>query len=111
MHGLKRDVFYDLDGTLTNGVFDTKTRTSAVLAYGWPHFKQDSSCALPKTPALWDNGVICSGTMRHVMFTHIIDQVMFQKLPIRVRLHQTMDEVTSDNETFYTDTLGLIHDM
>lgn len=45
------------------------------------------------------------------MFTHIIDQVMFQKLPIRVRLHQTMDEVTSDNETFYTDTLGLIHDM
>jgi hypothetical protein len=45
------------------------------------------------------------------MFTHIKDLVLFQKLPLRVRLHQTMDEVTSENETVYTNALGLIEDM
>jgi hypothetical protein len=45
------------------------------------------------------------------MFTHIRDLVLFQKLPLRVRLHQTMDEATSDNETVYTNVLGLFGDM
>jgi len=35
MLGLKREVFYDLDGSLTNNVFDSNTRTSATLTYGW----------------------------------------------------------------------------
>ncbi len=44
MLGLKREVFYDLDGTLTNNVFDSSSRTSAALTYGWPHLLQDSAC-------------------------------------------------------------------
>ncbi len=111
MFGLKRDVFTDLDGTLTNGVFDSKKRNSATLAYSWPHFVQDQSCALATKPLAWDNGIVCEGTMRHIMFTHIRDLVLFQKLPLRVRLHQTMDEVTSDNETVYSNALGLLDDM
>jgi hypothetical protein len=59
MIGLKRDVFTDLDGTLTNGVFDSKTRTSATLAHGWPHLVQDKACALATKPLAWDNGIVC----------------------------------------------------
>ncbi len=48
MLGLKREVFYDTDGTLTNGVFDSTTRASATLTFGWEHLLQDPAC-LPAT--------------------------------------------------------------
>ena len=54
MLGLKREVFYDLDGTLTNNVFDSNTRTSATLTYGWSHLLQDPACLSATDPASWD---------------------------------------------------------
>ena len=73
MLGLKREVFYDLDGTLTNGVFDSDTRTSATLTFGWPHLLQDSACVSASTPALWDTAAVCgsSAKVRQVMFTNL----------------------------------------
>lgn len=73
MLGLKRDVFYDLDGTLTNMYFDSNTRTSGALTYGWPHLLQDPACLNSSTPDLWDNGAVCDQTVtvRQVMFTNI----------------------------------------
>ncbi len=88
MYGLKRQAFYDTDGTLTNNVFDSKTRTSAVLAYGYEHLLQDAACARPNNPTLWDSATLCEkSTVRHIMFTHFTDKTLFLKIPIHVRLH------------------------
>lgn len=76
MLGLKREVFYDMDGTLTNGVFDSNTRTSAALTYGWPHLLQDTACLQADVPTSWDTGAVCgeSVTVRSVMFTNLQNQ-------------------------------------
>lgn len=73
MLGLKREVFHDLDGTLTNNVFDAVTRTSGTLTYGWPHLLQDAACVNATDPPLWDTGAVCdsSVTVRQVMFTNL----------------------------------------
>lgn len=74
MLGLKKEVFYDKDGTLTNGVFDSTTRTSATLTFGWPHLLQDIACVKGTTPTQWDNGAVCDQTvtLRQVMFTNLM---------------------------------------
>jgi hypothetical protein len=71
--GMKREVFYDLDGTLTNGVFDSVTRPSATLTFGWTHLLQDPACVKATTPTLWDSAAVCgpSVTVRQVMFTNM----------------------------------------
>ncbi len=73
MLGLKREMFYDLDGSLTNSVFDSIRRTSATLIYGWPHLLQDPACVNATNSRLWDYGAVCdsSVTVRQVMFTNL----------------------------------------
>jgi hypothetical protein len=73
MLGLKKEVFYDVDGTLTGGVFDSTPRTSATLTYGWDHLLQDSACKSATDPNLWDSASACDQTalIRQVMFTNI----------------------------------------
>ncbi len=75
MLGLKREVFYDLDGTLTNNIFDSVTRASATLTFGWPHILQDSACVSADDPTLWDSGALCneSVTVRQVMFSNFLN--------------------------------------
>lgn len=59
MLGLKKDVFYDLDGSATNGMFDATSRTSATISFGWPHLLQDPACKPATDPTLWDNACTC----------------------------------------------------
>jgi hypothetical protein len=45
MKGLEREIFYDLDGTLTNRAnFNSRTITSGALVKGYPHLLQDPAC-------------------------------------------------------------------
>lgn len=75
MLGLKREVFYDMDGSLTNTNFDSNTRTSATLTYGFPHLLQDPACLSATDPTAWDSGAVCDQTVtvRQVMMTNLQD--------------------------------------
>ena len=68
---LKRDVIYDLDGSLSQK-FDGSTRTSATIVHGFPHIKayNPSTCPAPTTSSDWDGAVMCDHTVtiRRVMF-------------------------------------------
>jgi hypothetical protein len=113
MLGLKREVFYDLDGSLTNGVFDSVTRLSATLTFGWRHLLQDPACVSATNPALWDTAAVCGPTVtvRQVMFANMINPELFSRQSIRVRMHADFDEVTSPNETYYTGAFSLQKNM
>ena len=60
MLGLKKEVFYDLDGSATNVKFGTATRTGAkTVSFGWPHLLQDPACKLDNNQNLWDGTCMC----------------------------------------------------
>ena len=59
MLGLKRDIFYDLDGSLTNTHFNAKTIDKGALVQGFPHLLQEPACAVAATPSKWDNAAVC----------------------------------------------------
>ncbi len=74
MGDVKRDVFYDVDGTLTKTYFDGRPRGSATMTNGWPHLLQDPECLSATNASLWDSAAVCNGTstVRQVMFTNLI---------------------------------------
>lgn len=93
MLGLKKEVFYDLDGTMTNGVFDSKTRTSATVSYGWEHLLQDPACLPATDPTLWDKATACDQTVtvRQVMFTNLQNTDEFKSTSMKARMLATFD--------------------
>ncbi len=113
MLGLQREVFYDLDGTLTNGVFDSVTRSRATLTFGWPHILQDPACIKGTNAVLWDNAAICgpSVTVRQVMFANMMNTQEFVRQSIKVRMLANVEEVTSPTETFFTGAFSLQKNM
>ena len=109
MLGLKREVFYDLDGSLTNNVFDTNTRTSATLTYGFYHMRQDPACLAANDPTLWDDGTVCDSTItvRQTMFSNLINPNEFRSQPIRINMLPTVEDVTDPNTTLFTEAYSL----
>jgi hypothetical protein len=77
---MKRDVIYDLDGSLSQ-LFDGANRTSATIVYGFPHIANYNQATCPKssTPENWDNAVMCGPTItiRRVLFGNIINHQLF----------------------------------
>ena len=96
MLGLKKEVFYDLDGSATNGMFDTTTRTSATIINGWPHMLQDPACKSATNSTLWDSAATCDSTVtvRQVSFNNIINQQEFKSVSMKARMIATYDEKT-----------------
>jgi len=76
MLGLKREVFNDLDGSLTSEFLSPSAGAPGTLTYGWPHLLQDPACVNATDSSFWDNGAFCDATVtvRQVMFTNILDQ-------------------------------------
>ncbi len=66
-------MFYDLDGSLTRNVFDSVSRISATVTYGWPHLLQDSACVSATVPSSWDSAATCDQTVtvRQVMLANL----------------------------------------
>jgi hypothetical protein len=80
MIGLKRDVIYDLDGSLSQ-LFDNATRSAATIVHGWPHIaaSNPSLCPPAAAPSRWDNAVMCapSVSVRRVFFTNLMEPQLF----------------------------------
>ena len=74
MSGVKRDVLYDRDGSLST-VFDGQNRTNATLVYNYPHISKQHplNCSSPQTASAWDNSLLCDSTIliRRVYFTNL----------------------------------------
>lgn len=85
MLGLKRDVLYDLDASLSayfNGYFNN----SATLVWGYNHLTQQNSCRQAISPTQWDNLVLCDQTItiRRIIFTNIISLANFDAQNMKV---------------------------
>lgn len=74
MIGLKRDVIYDLDGSLSQA-FDGTARSSGTIVWGYPHIAayNNNTCPFARNSSGWDNAVMCGPTVsvRRVGFTNL----------------------------------------
>ena len=81
MTGLKRDVIYDLDASLSSK-FDNVARTSATIVYGWNHIANynQNTCPLATNKAAWDNAIMCdqSVSIKRVVFTNLVNAQLFK---------------------------------
>ena len=86
MIGLKRDVIYDLDGSLSYA-FDQTSRTSGTIVHGFPHIASSnpSLCPAALSPGNWDGAVMCgaSATLRRVVFTNLANHQDFASQNLR----------------------------
>jgi len=84
---LKRDVIYDLDGSLSQK-FDGTSRASATIVHGFPHIAatNQADCPPPTTAANWDGAVMCgpSITIRRVMFGSLQNTQLFNNQYIKI---------------------------
>jgi hypothetical protein len=78
MLGLKRDVIYNLDNSLTSLFNISATGTSlsnGTILYSWPHIAnaQTKHCFPPINSSLWDGAMFCDGSLkiRRVYFTNV----------------------------------------
>lgn len=93
---MKRDVIYDLDGSLS-GAFDGGSRTSATIFSNFAHigaYNQDV-CTQSPNPAAWDNAYMCdqSVTIRRVYFTNMMDPYTFSAQFMKAVEISTIEEV------------------
>ena len=100
MIGLKRDVIYDLDGSLSQK-FDGTTRTSGTIVHGWPHIAayNQNTCPSATTSTDWDGAVMCGPTVtiRRVVFTNLIDQQLFNAQNMKAAELQAITDTIDPN--------------
>ena len=98
MVGIKRDIIYDTDGSLSL-VFDGTARPSGTLIYGYNHIKNfhQSTCPSATDPVLWDNLLMCdsSQVIRMVGFTNLINKQYFSGKSMKVTKLTNIDEIVS----------------
>ena len=70
---LKRDVIYDLDGSLSQK-FDGTSRSSATIVQGFPHIATLNTvdCPPPSVAGNWDNAVTVSYTHLTLPTIHLV---------------------------------------
>lgn len=99
---LKRDVIYDLDGSLSQK-FDGTTRSSGTIVQGFPHIKayNPSTCPPPSAVGNWDGAVMCGPTVtiRRVMFGNLRNQQLFNNQYIKIAELANINDVTPVNAT------------
>lgn len=108
MIGLKRDVIYDMDGSLSLA-FDSKSRsTGATIVHGFPHIANTNPdfCPPPTDATKWDGAVMCnsSTSLRRVGFTNLADHQDFQRQFMKaIELTNVTDTVPLNmSDTLYT---------
>lgn len=96
MIGLKRDVIYDLDGSLSYA-FDQTTRASGTIVHGFPHIASSNPTLCPQAllPSGWDGAVMCGPTvtLRRAIFTNLAKHQDFAAQNLRAT------EISSVNDT------------
>lgn len=68
----RREVYYDLDGSLSSTVFDGTTRTKTTITPYFPHNDIPGTCFNATTPTKWDSAQLCgsNAVVRTVVFTN-----------------------------------------
>jgi hypothetical protein len=83
MIGLKRDVIYDLDGSLSYAFDQRSNRTSATIVHGFEHIAvyNPTTCPGASSSTDWDGAVMCDQTvsLRRVGFTNLQKHQNFQQ--------------------------------
>jgi len=110
MIGMKRDVIYDTDGSLSQ-TFDGNTRSYASIVQSYNHIANyyQNVCPASAIPSVWDNSLMCNSsvTVRRVAFTNLVESRLFKAQAIKVMpindIKQTIDPNISSN--FYTSAL------
>lgn len=81
MIGVKKDVIYDTDGSLSSA-FDGMTRTRGTIVSNYPHIAQYNQNKCPSSPnaAKWDNAIMCNQdiTIRRIYFTNLLELKNFK---------------------------------
>jgi hypothetical protein len=103
MIGLKRDIIYDLDGSLSYSFDHNSTRTSATIVHGFPHIIVNNSniCPSPLDPTGWDSAVMCDNTvsLRRVGFTNLQNWQDFQSQNLKAVELRNITDTVSQNLT------------
>ena len=85
MLGLKRDVLYDLDASLSP-YFGGSFGSSATLVWSYNHIIQQNSCKQAINSTQWDNILLCDQTItiRRVFFTNILSLANFNGQDMKI---------------------------
>lgn len=87
MIGMKRDIIYDLDGSLSN-VFDGTSRASGTIVSNFNHIAKynQNNCPPATTPLLWDNAIMCNQNvqLRRIFFRNLMPFNTFDNTAMRV---------------------------
>ena len=98
MLGMKKDVIFDTDGSLSQP-FDSTSRVSGTIIHGFNHIKNfhQSTCPEATDPTLWDSAVMCGPTeiVRRVVFTNIINKGLFHTQNMKVTKLNHISETVS----------------
>lgn len=80
-----REVYYDLDGSLSGTDFDGVTRTSATVIPYFTHMDIAGQCNNATNPPLWNGSLVCgsSTVVRKIMFTNPMPTSWFPNTKIK----------------------------
>lgn len=94
-NGDRRNIFYDIDGTLSGANFNGSTPrvNSAIVPY-FPHLDVAGKCFNNTNSLLWNTSLICDNTttVRNVMFTNTISFDLFENQPIKFYALNAFDQ-------------------
>ena len=113
MVGMKRDVIYDLDGSLSASFDGYTTRKSATIVSNFAHIGANNvdTCVQAPNSALWDNAFMCNQTVtiRRVFFTNLLDKYVFNTQFMKAVEIGSIDEVVPEDldEASYTAVQSL----
>lgn len=116
MVGMKRDVIYDLDASLS-GSFDGTSRTSATIVSNFAHIGNSNqiACKPSSAPGEWDNAYMCDQTVtiRRVYFTNMLDSYVFNHQFMKAVEISTIETVVDPEMTseLYSAVLSLQGNM
>lgn len=100
--GIKRDIIYDLDGSLSQ-VFDSQVRTNGTITHYWPHMHHDNPTDCPNATnmAKWDDAIMCTGSLyvRRVKFGNMIPHQDFKVLKMKAAQVASIDEFLPTDNT------------
>ncbi len=107
MIGLKRDVIYDLDGSLSSD-FDGNSRASGTIVHSWPHIAStnQNTCPYASTSTDWDDAVMCGPTItiRRVTFTNLENHQLYTAQRMKAAELQSINDTIDPNISYLLHT-------
>ena len=85
-NGPRRNIFYDLDGSMSSNLFDGTARSKATI---FPHYVHDEiagKCNVAANTTKWDNSLICNSdvVVRSVMMANPAPLSWFKNTQLKI---------------------------